>query len=100
MRWTRCGASIAALGHAIERVFAHVEGHHWIFGFPAVGYIFYQHDRSLHIRCDTREKRIDEIRKRLAAERRRPEAAVRQPGFIGSFRRARCASRFENPDIE
>ena len=59
---------IASIGHAIERVFVYVESHHWIFGLLALGYIFYLHDRSLHARFDALDKRIDEIRKRLAIE--------------------------------
>src|ERR1019366_3779430 len=59
---------VAAVGHAIEQVLFYVETHHWIFGFFAGGYIFYLHDRSLHARFDALDKRIDEIRKRLAAE--------------------------------
>ena len=57
-----------SIGHAIEQVLVYVETHHWIFGFFACGYIFYLHDRSLHARFDALDKRIDEIRKRLAAE--------------------------------
>jgi hypothetical protein len=45
-----------------------VETHHWIFGFLAAGYIFYLHDRGVHARFDALDKRIDEIRKRLAVE--------------------------------
>jgi hypothetical protein len=58
----------AFIGHAIEAVLAYVETHHWIFGLLAGGYIFYLHDRALHARFDAIEKRIDEIRKRLAIE--------------------------------
>jgi hypothetical protein len=58
----------ASVGHAIEQVLIYVESHHWIFGFLAVGYIFYLHDRSLHARFDALERRVDEIRKRLASE--------------------------------
>jgi hypothetical protein len=61
-------AIVVSVGHAIEQVLVYVETHHWIFGFLAAGYIFYLHDRSLHARFDTLEKRVDEIRKRLAAE--------------------------------
>ena len=61
-------AVVVSVGHAIEQVLAYVENHHWIFGFLAAGYVFYLHDRSLHARFDTLEKRVDEIRKRLAAE--------------------------------
>jgi hypothetical protein len=59
---------VVAVGHGIEQVFSYVESHHWIFGFVAVGYIFYLYDRGLHARFDAIEKRLDEIRKRLAAE--------------------------------
>ena len=59
---------IVSAGHAIELVIVYVESHHWIFGFLAVGYIFYLHDKSLHARFDAIDRRIDEIRKRLAAE--------------------------------
>jgi tetrahydromethanopterin S-methyltransferase subunit G len=59
---------VVGFGHAIEQVLVYVESHHWIFGFAALGYIFYLHDRSLHARFDTLDKRIDEIRKRLAVE--------------------------------
>ena len=57
-----------SVGHAIEQVLVYVESHHWIFGFLAVGYIFYLYDRSVHARFDAVEKKLDEIRKRLAAE--------------------------------
>jgi hypothetical protein len=56
------------IGHAIETVLVYVESHHWIFGFLAGGYIFYLHDRGLHARFDALDKRVDEIRKRLAIE--------------------------------
>jgi hypothetical protein len=59
---------VAFAGHAIELVVGYVETHHWIFGFLAGGYIFYLHDRGLHARLDALDKRIDEIRKRLAVE--------------------------------
>ena len=56
------------IGHAIEAVLNYIEGHHWIFLLVALGYIFYLHDRALHARFDALDKRIDEIRKRLALE--------------------------------
>lgn len=62
--WTILGF----IGHAIEAVLAYVESHHWIFGFLAAGYLFYLHDRAVHERFDAIEKRVDEIRKRLAIE--------------------------------
>jgi hypothetical protein len=57
-----------SVGHAIEQVLVYVEGHHWIFGLLALGYVFRLHERGLHARFDALEKRIDEIRKRLAIE--------------------------------
>jgi hypothetical protein len=59
---------IVSVGHAIAVVIDYVEGHHWIFGLLALGYIFYLHDRALHARFDALDKRIEEIRKRLAIE--------------------------------
>jgi hypothetical protein len=59
---------LGSIGHAIEAVTSYVETHHWIFGFAAGGYIFYLHDRALHARFDALDKRVDEIRKRLAIE--------------------------------
>ena len=56
------------IGHAIEQVLIYVETHHRIFGFVAGGYIFYLHDRGLHARFDALDRRMDEIRKRLAIE--------------------------------
>ncbi len=60
--------ALASVGHAIEDVLRYIESHHWIFGLAALGYIFYLHDRAVHARFDQLEKRIDEIRKRLALE--------------------------------
>jgi hypothetical protein len=59
---------VIAVGQGIERVLSYMDTHHWIFGFLALGYIFYLHDRGLHARFDALDKRIDEIRKRLAME--------------------------------
>ncbi|HEX2366066.1 MAG TPA: hypothetical protein VHJ00_13715 [Bradyrhizobium sp.] len=61
-------AILGFIGYAIEAVLAYVESHHWIFGFVAAGYLFYLHDRAVHERFDAIEKRVDEIRKRLAIE--------------------------------
>jgi len=59
---------VAFIGQSIEAVLIYIESHHWIFGLLALGYIFYLHDRALHARFDALEKRVDEIRKRLAVE--------------------------------
>ena len=61
-------AAVAAVWHAIEQVLNYVESHHWIFAFLAGGYIFYLHDKAVHARFDALEKRLDEVRKRLAVE--------------------------------
>jgi hypothetical protein len=73
--WSPAGNAMDAVldifvfvGHAIEAVLVYVETHHWIFGFLAGGYIFYLHDRGIHTRFDALDKRLDEIRKRLAIE--------------------------------
>jgi hypothetical protein len=58
----------AAVGHAIEFVFAYIESHHWIFGLVLIGFFFHLHDRSLHARFDALDKRVDEIRRRLAID--------------------------------
>jgi len=34
----------------------------------AGGYVFYLHDKAVHARFDALEKRVDEVRKRLAIE--------------------------------
>ena len=60
--------AVAAVGRGIEQVFIYVETHHWIFAFLAGGYVFYLHDRAVHARFDALEKRVDEVRKRLAVE--------------------------------
>jgi hypothetical protein len=59
---------VTLIGHGIEAILTYIESHHWIFGLLALGYIFYLHDRALHARFDALEKRVDEIRKRLAVE--------------------------------
>jgi hypothetical protein len=60
--------TFALIGRVIEAVLGYIETHHWIFGLVALGYIFYLHDRALHARFDAIDKRVDEIRKRLALE--------------------------------
>ena len=61
-------SAIDAVGRAIEVVLLYVESHHWVFAFAAGGYVFYLHDKAVHARFDALEKRIDEVRKRLAVE--------------------------------
>jgi hypothetical protein len=61
-------SAVAAMGHAVEQVLIYVGSHHWIFAALAGGYVFYLHDRAVHARFDALEKRVDEVRKRLAVE--------------------------------
>jgi hypothetical protein len=57
---------VTHVGGAIDQVLVYLERHHWFFGVIVIGYIFHLHDKSLHHRFDVLERRIDEIRKRLA----------------------------------
>ena len=61
-------SAIGAVGHAIELVLIYVESHHWVFAFLVGGYVFYLHDKAVHARFDALEKRLDEVRKRIAVE--------------------------------
>ena len=56
------------IGGATEQVLGYFERHHWFLGLIVVGYLFHLHDKSLHARFDALEKRIGEIRKRLACD--------------------------------
>jgi hypothetical protein len=42
--------------------------HHWFLGVLVIGYIFHLHDKSLLARFDALDRRLDEIRKRLACD--------------------------------
>jgi hypothetical protein len=59
---------ITLVGGAAEQVLGHLERHHWFIGLIVIGYIFHLHDKSLHARFDALEKRVDEVRKRLACD--------------------------------
>lgn len=59
---------VALAGSATEQVLGYLERHHWYFGVLVRGYIFHLHDKSLHGRFDALDKRLDEIRKRLACD--------------------------------
>jgi hypothetical protein len=54
----------SAAGQAL-RYLAH---HHWFFGFVLFCYVYRLHDRSVHARFSALDKRVDEIRKRLACD--------------------------------
>ncbi len=59
---------VTVVGSAAEHALAYLEHHHWPFGVMAVGYIFHLHDKALHARFDAVDRRLDEIRKRLACD--------------------------------
>jgi hypothetical protein len=56
------------VGSATEGALRYLEHHHWFFGIVLIGYIFHLHDKSVHARFSALDKRIDEIRKRLACD--------------------------------
>jgi hypothetical protein len=58
---------VTLIGSAAEQALGYLERHHWFFGAIAVGYIFHLHDKALHARLDALDRRLDEIRKRLAS---------------------------------
>jgi hypothetical protein len=59
---------VTLVGSATEQVLGYLERQHWFFGFIVIGYIFRLHDKSLHARFDVLDRRLDEIRKRLACD--------------------------------
>jgi hypothetical protein len=59
---------VTFIGSAAEHALAYLELHHWPFGVMAVGYIFHLHDKALHARFDTLDRRLDDVRKRLACD--------------------------------
>jgi hypothetical protein len=59
---------VALAGSTTEHVLGYLERHHWFFGVLVIGYIFHLHDKSLHTRFDALDRRLDEIRKRLACD--------------------------------
>jgi hypothetical protein len=59
---------VTLIGDATEQALGYLEHHHWFFGLIVIGYIFRLHDKSLHARFDALDKRLDEIRKRLACD--------------------------------
>jgi hypothetical protein len=57
---------VTLIGSATEQVLGYFEHHYWFFGVLVIGYIFHLRDNSLHARFGALDKRLDEIRKRLA----------------------------------
>jgi hypothetical protein len=59
---------VSIIGGASEQALRYLENHHWFFGFMLFAYVFRLHDRSVHARFSALDKRVDEIRKRLACD--------------------------------
>ena len=57
---------LSAIASAAEQALRYLENHHWFFGLMLFVYVFRLHDRSVHARFSALDKRVDEIRKRLA----------------------------------
>jgi hypothetical protein len=53
---------------AAEQALRYLAHHHWFFGFVLFFYLFRLHDRSVQARFSALDKRVDEIRKRLACD--------------------------------
>jgi hypothetical protein len=56
------------IGSATEQAVRYLDHHHWFFEIILIGYIFRLHDKSIHYRFSALDKRVDEIRKRLACD--------------------------------
>jgi hypothetical protein len=65
---TSFSGPISFIGSAIEQIIQYLDYHHWFFGIILVGYVFRLHDKSIHARFSSLDKRVDEIRKRLACD--------------------------------
>jgi hypothetical protein len=61
-------ALFCAIASAAEQALRYLENHHWLFGFIVFAYVFRLHDRSVHARFSALDRRVDEIRKRLACD--------------------------------
>jgi hypothetical protein len=56
------------IASAASESLRYLEHHHWFFGFMLFAYVFRLHDRSVHARFSALDRRVDEIRKRLACD--------------------------------
>jgi hypothetical protein len=59
---------IKLIGSSLDHALQYLEHHHWLFGFLLFAYLFRLHDRSVHARFSALDKRVDEVRKRLACD--------------------------------
>jgi hypothetical protein len=59
---------INLIGSASDHALQYLEQHHWLFGLLLFAYLFRLHDRSVHARFSALDKRVDEVRKRLACD--------------------------------
>jgi hypothetical protein len=56
------------IGDTTEQTLQYLDHQRWFFGIILIGYIFRLHDKSIHARFSALDKRVDEIRKRLACD--------------------------------
>jgi hypothetical protein len=56
------------IASAAEQALRYLAHHHWFSGFVLFSYVFRLHDRSVHTRFSALDRRVDEIRKRLACD--------------------------------
>jgi hypothetical protein len=56
------------IASAAEQALRYLENHHWFVGFILFAYLFSLLDKSVHARFSALDKRVDEIRKRLACD--------------------------------
>ena len=56
------------IASAAEQALRYSAHHHWFLGFVLFCYVFRLHDKSVHARFSALDKRVDEIRKRLACD--------------------------------
>jgi len=54
------------IGSASEQALRYLGHHHWFIWLMLFAYLFRLHDRRVHARFSALDKRVDEIRKRLA----------------------------------
>ena len=59
---------VTLIGSVTEQILGYLEHHHRFFGVLVAIYIFRLHDKSLHARFDAIDKRLDEVRRRLACD--------------------------------
>ena len=60
---------VNVIGNTTEQAIQYLDHHHWFFGIIVIGHIFRLHGtRGLHAGFNALDKRVYEIRKRLACD--------------------------------